>query len=568
MFSPSKKYLSCFDYLDSLRKKGVHLSIKSPLDMPSVVARNHLKNKYYALRLSKIGVIVNEVASVECQPQPLSTIYLFGPDLLGEKEAVLRSGFFLHFPQDWDNVNGHGWSSERLGLNAAKISELASRFDFHGWLQEAAERVDQLATKEIIRLTYDFVYHRSEPNGSMRAVGLEAFSKVAINTISRNFMRAKANGLMRDGLRCTAEGIVTIHKTENDLNEGGFSNEDCFKIGPSNNLLMYLAIHFLNVFGWRANIRTLSYLLACRYLRSKTKLKEKKKLLKQSISPKTRAAIEEQILFEQAKTNRLEKLAFKFVKRSVDSLIEQNAVAHIGNAYLVLGNKVQSSFGKITVDPYQYSNLYLSTLQDVREIHQLTKQKGPSKQSVQKSQQLLHRKPRIYIASTCHDFRDLRQEAAKSLREWGYRPLLNEDSDFPVEVGVHSYQACLEAVKQSDCLVLIIGTRYGGEVENSGISITELEYRTACENGIPRINFCLDSVWNLIQVRQKNPNLNYPKYFSEGKEKADKIFRFLDLVRKHELCKTDNWVHRFKNSVELKEILRERLRRMKLRALT
>ena len=90
MFNLSKSYLSSFDYLDALRRKGTYLSIESPLDIPSIIARNHLKNEYSALRLSKTGVILDNVAYVECYPKPLSTIYLFGPDLMGEKEAVQR----------------------------------------------------------------------------------------------------------------------------------------------------------------------------------------------------------------------------------------------------------------------------------------------------------------------------------------------------------------------------------------------------------------------------------------------------------------------------------------------
>jgi len=406
MFHPSDRYLSCFNYLDSLRKKGVSLSIPSPLDMPATIARNYLLKEYYALRLSKTCVIVNAVARIECYPQPLPTIYLFGPDLMGEKEAVERSGFFMPFPQDWDKTNGYGWSGEHLGLNKAKTSELLKSYEPYSWLQEAAKRIDQLATDEIIRIAYDFVFNRPKPDGSMRAVGLEAFSKTAVNTISRNFMRANVNHLLRDGLRCTSEGTVTIQESENDLNENGFSNQDCFKVGPSNNLLTYQAIHFLNMYGWKANIESLSYLLACQYLCSVTKLKAKRKLLKESSSYNQRWAIKSQLRSELEKKEKKEKLkksAFKFVKKSVNSLLKQDAIADVGNAYLALGSHVETPFGKITMDPHQYNDLYSSTLQSIREIHRLTEQKRMSLPHVKSHQQSLHCKPIIYMASTCHD---------------------------------------------------------------------------------------------------------------------------------------------------------------------
>lgn len=566
----SSKYLSCFSLLSSLKDESVHLKLNSPFDLPSVVARNYLKNQYYATRLSKTCVIVNGIAQVECNPLPLPTVYLFGPDLLGEKEAVSRSRFFISFPQDWRNLNGQGWSNEILALNEAKVPELTSQFAPQSWLQEVAEKIDQLASEEVIRLAYDVGIGRSKPDGSKRIVGIEAFSRIVVNTISRNFLRARSNRFVRDGLMCTPKGTVSIYDLENNINDGGFSNEDCLKIGPSNNLLTYLAVYFLNMSGWKANLRTLSYVLACKYLRSKSTLKKKTKFLKQFRSQETLNGPGSQIRDEEKEVKRLERYAFKFVKKSLNSLIDQGAIANVKGAYLALGERIHSSYGDIELDPHHYYNLFQLTLRNVSEIHKLAMKRTRSKHQVRHHQQFQYRRPVIYVASTCHDLRDLRIELAHSLREWGYSPLLNEDSDFifPVKVKVNSYEACLEAVKASDCLVLIIGTRYGGEVGTMGISITELEYRTATELGIPCINFCLDKVWNLIQVRQNNPQLNYPRYFTESREKVDKLFRFLDYVRKYEQGKTDNWVHVFRNSLELKKILRTRFEKMKLRSTT
>jgi hypothetical protein len=560
MHSLSKKYSLCFDYLDALKKKRMYINIATPLDLPSLVARNHLMKEYYSLRLSKMCVIVNAVSHVECCPAPLPTIYLFGPDLLGEKEAVLKSGYFMVFPHDWRNTNGYGWSGEHLGLNTARKLDLIKRYDQYDWLREATTMVDQLTTEEIIRLAYDFTFERSKPSGLRRTVGFEAFSKTSISTIARNFARARANHLLQYGITCNPHGQVTIDETENDLNEGDFSDKDCFKIGPSNHLLTYQTIHFLNMGGWKASVQSLSYLLACEYLRSVTKLKAAKKSLK-GLSPSSkRSWTKEEIMIESEKKERLEKYALKFVRKSVQFLIEQEAIFYTGDGYIALGDEIETSGKKILMDPYVYNGLYSTVLQRITEIHHLTRHKEEMKQYVLPLSELTHRKPRIYLASTCYDLRDLRFEVARALREWGYQPYLNEDSDFPVKVGVDSYQTCIEAVKQSDCLVLVIGTRYGGEVEGLGISITELEYRTARENGIPRINFCLDSVWNIAQVRKKNPQMTYPDYFPGNKEKTDKVFRFLDDVRKYEMGKTDNWVHPFRNSVELKEILRKQLK--------
>jgi hypothetical protein len=307
-------------------------------------------------------------------------------------------------------------------------------------------------------------------------------------------------------------------------------------------------------------VRSLSYLLACEYLRSTTKLKLKRKQLKYAYSHKRAVSLEEDVEIESARKKKLEKIAHKLVRTSVESLLEQGAISFVNNGYVALGHEIHTHGKKITMDPYAYEVFYKSVLQKIAETHDMTQQIRKPKSLIISSPEITQKKPRIYVASTCYDLRDLRVEVARALRENGYHPYLNEDSDFPVMKGVNSYQACVEAVKQSDCLVLIIGTRYGGEIQERGISITELEYRTARDFRIPRINFCLDTVWNMVQIKRNNPQLNYPEYFHEKKEKVDKIFRFLDDVRKYEISKEDNWVYPFRNSVELKDILIQRLK--------
>ena len=562
MFSPGKHYIHSFEHLDYLRKNRKCLNLNSPLDFPSMIARNYLQNEYYSLRLAKTCVIINAVSDVQCLPRPLSTIYLFGPDLFGEKEATRKSGYFLDFAHDWKEVNGYGWNSEHLGLNLAKKSELLGRFEEHRWLQDAVANVDQLSTDQLIRIAYDFALQRYEPSGLKSIHGLEAFSETAIGTIARNFSRARANWLVKYDSAFVTNDVVNISELDNDLNRDGFSNDDCLKIGPSNILLTFIAVHFLNTTGWTATIRSLMYLLSCNYLRLVTDLRENEQKLK-SATEKWKEILKEKTQHLLEQKEKLEKSVRRFVRSSVESLMEQDAVVDLGGCYFVLGNRIETQLGTVTMDPYLYGNLYTSFLQRIRDINQLIRYKPVLRQqSVSQSSIGSLHKPKVYVASTCYDFRDLRREVEQSLREWGYQPYLNEGSDYIVKIGVGSYQACIDAVKQSDCLVLIIGTRYGGIVENYGMSITELEYRAARDARIPRINFCLNEVWNLAPTVSKNPSMIYPDHFHEGKDKADRIFKFLDYVRKYGEGKADNWVHAFRDSVQLKEILRKRLQQI------
>jgi hypothetical protein len=558
MFSPGKNYKQCFEDLDYLRKNKKCLELDSPLDLPSLIARNHLKNEYYSLRLAKTCVIINAISDVQCLPRPLPTIYLFGPDLFGEEESIRKSGYFLDFAHDWKEVNGFGWNSEHLGLNLEKEPELLARFEEHRWLQDAVAKIDELTTDEIIRIAYDFVLQRSDSNGSKRILGLEAFSETSIGTIARNFSRARVNHLVKTDSTYVANDKVSISEIENDLNSDGYSNDDSLKIGPDNHLLTLMAIHFLNTVGWEANLKSLMYLLSCNYLRLMADLVDSKRRLKSAAGNQWKSVREKvQHLLEEK--SRLEKSVSKFVRTSAKALVEQDVIAEIGGRYFALGNQIETPLGKVVLDSYLYFNLYSSYLQRITEINRLIWQKPAYPQPLSRSKTRTIYMPKVYVASTCYDFRDLRREVEQALREWRYRPYLNEGSDYVVKVGVGSYQACIEAVKQSDCLVLIIGTRYGGIADYYGMSITELEYRTACEAGIPRINFCLNEVWNLAPSVRKNPSMTYPDHFHEGKDRADRIFRFLDYVRKYEEGKTDNWVHPFRDSVQLKEILRKRL---------
>jgi hypothetical protein len=163
---------------------------------------------------------------------------------------------------------------------------------------------------------------------------------------------------------------------------------------------------------------------------------------------------------------------------------------------------------------------------------------------------------KIFICSTCYDLKDLRAELKNAILNWGHEPILSEDSEeFLVRLGVDSYTACVEAVKKSDMLILIVGKRYGGRVPNKDISITELEYNTAVEKGIPRINLCLKEVWNLAQVWKGNPDMKFPKNFKDG----HKVMEFLDRIRKVGEGKSDNWIHLFETSVDIKKILKTQL---------
>ena len=91
-------------------------------------------------------------------------------------------------------------------------------------------------------------------------------------------------------------------------------------------------------------------------------------------------------------------------------------------------------------------------------------------------------KPNIFISSTVKDLPNEREAAKRAVEKLPANPVMSE---FTMNaVNKPSVDACIDEVKKADFYILILGGRYGWELEN-GISITELEYDTAYKENKP-----------------------------------------------------------------------------------
>ncbi len=111
-------------------------------------------------------------------------------------------------------------------------------------------------------------------------------------------------------------------------------------------------------------------------------------------------------------------------------------------------------------------------------------------------------RPTFFISSTIYDFHDLRSAIKFFLEEQGCKVLASECNDFKKSFDKHSYQACLDSIKQADYFVLLVGSRVGGWYsKDEKISITQKEYREAyklqSEGSLKIINFVRSDIWNL-----------------------------------------------------------------------
>lgn len=169
-------------------------------------------------------------------------------------------------------------------------------------------------------------------------------------------------------------------------------------------------------------------------------------------------------------------------------------------------------------------------------------------------------KKKVFICSTSFDLKDTRAEIRNALLNWGYEPILFESPDFPVQKGLHSHDVCLDAVKECDLFLLIIGSRYGGIYHGNKypkmneLSITRAESRIALDEGLEFKTFIRDDIWNERATYKHNLKLGnkIDSFHAEGPN----VFNFIDEIIQRV---NDNWIYQFEDSVELKDDLEKML---------
>lgn len=159
-------------------------------------------------------------------------------------------------------------------------------------------------------------------------------------------------------------------------------------------------------------------------------------------------------------------------------------------------------------------------------------------------------KVNVFVSSTCYDLSQIRNGIKRCIEEMGHNPILSELKDFPIDTSLSNSENCINAVnKEADIFVLIIGNHYGSVVEY-GKSITNVEFMTAVNKGIPIYTFALKQMTNLLPVWEKNPDADYSNVVDNNK-----VFEFLADVRK----KRGLWNFVFDNAQDITEVLKAQL---------
>jgi len=168
---------------------------------------------------------------------------------------------------------------------------------------------------------------------------------------------------------------------------------------------------------------------------------------------------------------------------------------------------------------------------------------------------------RVFVSSTCYDLQVLRSELRPFIIGMGYEPVMSDYSDLLYDPRSHTHDSCLKEVPGCDVVLLIIGSRFGGEAVPSaldhldfnkvssesnsfellankgGLSITQLEVLKAVEQNIPVYAFVEQSVYNDHHLYERNKHnadiidkIDFPSI--QNKDTAKYIFEFINFLRK------------------------------------
>jgi hypothetical protein len=156
----------------------------------------------------------------------------------------------------------------------------------------------------------------------------------------------------------------------------------------------------------------------------------------------------------------------------------------------------------------------------------------------------------LFVSSTCYDLAQLRADLRDFAESVGLEPVLSELDTFPVNPSQDTLRNCLEAVRtRADLFVLVVGGRYGS-INETGKSITNLEYLEAAARGIPKYVFVKRDILSLLPVWRANPNADFRSTVD-----TPKLLEFVSHLRD----KGEVWVFPFDSAQDITSTLRKQL---------
>lgn len=154
--------------------------------------------------------------------------------------------------------------------------------------------------------------------------------------------------------------------------------------------------------------------------------------------------------------------------------------------------------------------------------------------------------PTVFVSSTCYDLSEIRDDLKSFIESFGFEPMLSEYNPFPINPLEGTVENCRRNVEQrADMLVLVVGKRYGS-TDDTGTSITNIEYMQARAKGIPIYVFIRRSILELLPVWKENPDAKFSSIDST------RLLEFVDSLKNVDRL----WIHPFDKAPEIVDTLR------------
>ena len=158
---------------------------------------------------------------------------------------------------------------------------------------------------------------------------------------------------------------------------------------------------------------------------------------------------------------------------------------------------------------------------------------------------------KIFVSSTAYDLGVLRSSLKTFIEGLGFDAILSDYSDVLFDPREHTHTSCVAEVKNCDMVLLIVGSRFGGEaVPNviSGLgkrteeilsinsehrfSITQAECLTALEESIPVFAFAESAVLHDYRVYTLNSDVKIKYPSISQPDTAEYIFDFISFLKR------------------------------------
>jgi hypothetical protein len=91
----------------------------------------------------------------------------------------------------------------------------------------------------------------------------------------------------------------------------------------------------------------------------------------------------------------------------------------------------------------------------------------------------------VFLSSTFYDFRQVRADLERFIRDMGFDPVLNERGNIPYGNEEKLEEYCYKEIELCDILLSIVGGRFGTGSQHAPYSISQMELKTAL-SGVAR----------------------------------------------------------------------------------